>query len=74
MSNISLFNLILLDPELEYKVLPRLVDLDDDEEEGPAEEDPHETPQPASQLPDVISIELCLVGEAGRGHIHVECC
>ena len=50
------FLLLILDPELEDKVLSRLVDLDDDKEKRPTKEDPHETPQATGQLPDVISI------------------
>ena len=66
--------LLILDPELEDKVLSCLVDLDDDKEERPTKEDPHETPQATGQLPDVISIELCLVGKAGGLHIQIKSC
>ena len=50
------FLLLILDPELEDKVLSRLVDLDNDKEKRPTKEDPHETPQATGQLPDVICI------------------
>ena len=62
----------LIHPELDHHILSCLINLYNDKQEGPAQEDAHEPPQSAGQLPDVICIELCLVGEAGCLHIKVE--
>ena len=39
---------------------------EDDAEEAPANEEPHEAPEAAGQIPDVIGVELILPCEAGR--------
>ena len=45
---------------------------EDDAEEAPAYEEPHEAPEAAGQVPDVIGIELVLTREARGLHIQVE--
>ena len=45
---------------------------EDDAEEAPANEEPHEAPEAAGQVPDVVGIELVLTRETRGLHIQVE--
>ena len=45
---------------------------EDDGEEGPADEEPHQAAQAAGEVPDVVGVKFRLSEEAGSLHVQVE--